>query len=142
MADLLCLDMVRKSVVSQSINLYVGYSHLYDIKGSTGTVVLPVRTNSDRIIIPCLVSLYWQIVLTDLPVRMINISANKIESDNNMQLNLFVDTDDLVRERKLQTAVNSIKSRYGKNSILRGMNFEKHGTAIQRNAQIGGHKEG
>lgn len=142
MADLLCLDMVRKGVVSQSINLYVGYSHLYDINGSTGTVVLPVRTNSDRIIIPCLVSLYWQIVLTDFPVRIINIIANKIESDNNMQLNLFVDTDDLVRERKLQTAVNSIKSRYGKNSILRGMNFEKHGTTIQRNAQIGGHKEG
>lgn len=142
MADLLCLDMVCKGVVSQSINLYVGYSHLYDINGSTGTVVLPVRTNSDRIIIPCLVSLYWQIVLTDFPVRMINIIANKIESDNNMQLNLFVDTDDLVRERKLQTAVNSIKSRYGKNSILRGMNFEKHGTTIQRNAQIGGHKEG
>ena len=142
MADLLCLDMVRKGVISQSINLYVGYSHLYDINGSTGTVVLPVRTNSDRIIIPCLVSLYWQIVLTDFPVRMINIIANKIESDNNMQLNLFVDTDDLVRERKLQTAVNSIKSRYGKNSILRGMNFEKHGTTIQRNAQIGGHKEG
>lgn len=142
MADLLCLDMVRKGVVSQSINLYVGYSHLYDINGSTGTVVLPVRTNSDRIIIPCLVSLYWQIVLTDLPVRMINISANKIESDDNIQLNLFVDTDNLIRERKLQTAVNSIKSRYGKNSILRGMNLEKHGTTIQRNAQIGGHKEG
>lgn len=142
MADLLCLDMVRKGVVSQSINLYVGYSHLYDINGSTDTVVLPVRTNSDRIIIPCLVSLYWQIVLTDLPVRMINISANKIESDDNIQLNLFVDTDNLIHERKLQTAVNSIKSRYGKNSILRGMNLEKHGTTIQRNAQIGGHKEG
>ncbi len=58
-----------------------------------------------------------------------------------MQLNLFVDPDELIKDRNLQTAVNSIKAKYGKNSILRGMNLYDHSTAIQRNRQIGGHSE-
>jgi DNA polymerase V len=34
----------------------------------------------------------------------------------------------------------TIKKRYGKNAILKGMNFEEGATAKGRNSQIGGHK--
>ena len=34
-----------------------------------------------------------------------------------------------------------IKRKYGKNAILKGMNFEEGGTTRDRNKQIGGHKE-
>ena len=44
------------------------------------------------------------------------------------------------REKKAQRAVIDIKRKYGKNAILRGMNFEEGATAIDRNLQIGGHK--
>ena len=40
----------------------------------------------------------------------------------------------------MQQAVISIKRKYGKNAILKGMNFEEGATAKDRNAQIGGHK--
>ncbi len=40
----------------------------------------------------------------------------------------------------MQQAVLSIKKRYGKNAILRGMNLQEDATAQQRNKQIGGHK--
>ena len=43
-------------------------------------------------------------------------------------------------ERNLQKALINIKSRYGKNAILKGMNFVEGGTTIERNGQIGGHK--
>ena len=33
-----------------------------------------------------------------------------------------------------------IKQRFGKNAILKGLNFEEGATAKERNAQIGGHK--
>ena len=67
------------------------------------------------------------------------------------QLDLFTDyaaleeqhqheKEEFDRERKLQQAVLDIKKRYGKNAVLRGMNFEEGATAIQRNSQIGGHK--
>ena len=44
------------------------------------------------------------------------------------------------KERKLQNATISIKRRFGKNALLRGMSFEEGATARERNQQIGGHK--
>ncbi|MBQ9632208.1 MAG: DNA methylase, partial [Lachnospiraceae bacterium] len=45
-----------------------------------------------------------------------------------------------LRERRLQQAILSVQKRYGKNALLRGMNFEEGGTTIERNGQIGGHR--
>ena len=44
------------------------------------------------------------------------------------------------KEKSLQEAVLSIKNKYGKNAILKGMNLEEGATAMERNAQVGGHK--
>ena len=33
-----------------------------------------------------------------------------------------------------------IKKKFGKNALLKGLNFEEGATARERNAQIGGHK--
>ncbi len=46
-----------------------------------------------------------------------------------------------IEENKLQHTIIDIKNKYGKNAILKGMNLEKDGTTMERNAQIGGHKE-
>ena len=47
---------------------------------------------------------------------------------------------ELQREKKMQQALLSIKKKYGKNAILKGMNLEEGATAVERNKQIGGHK--
>ena len=44
------------------------------------------------------------------------------------------------KEKKLQQAVLDIKKKYGKNAVLKGMNFEEGATTRERNGQIGGHK--
>lgn len=67
------------------------------------------------------------------------------------QLDLFTDYDELIakrekqnaelqKERKIQEAMIDIKSRYGKNSIIKGTNLQEGATSIERNKQIGGHK--
>ena len=43
-------------------------------------------------------------------------------------------------EKKLQRVMIDIKDKYGKNSVLKGMNLLEGGTTIDRNKQIGGHK--
>ena len=43
-------------------------------------------------------------------------------------------------EKKMQEAVLSIKKKYGKNAILKGLNFQEGATTKARNEQIGGHK--
>lgn len=103
--------------------------------------------------------LYDRIVNDDLLVRRLNVVACNVvdemsvakRDDNFEQLDLFTDyTQKKIeqeeeqsrqeRERRLQQATLSIKKRFGKNAILKGMNLEEGATAKDRNAQIGGHK--
>ena len=69
----------------------------------------------------------------------------------NKQFDLFNDTQEKQKEemaqrelnekeKKMQKAVLSIKNKFGKNAVLKGMNFEEGATAKTRNKQIGGHK--
>ena len=90
----------------------------------------------------------------NLLVRRINITAADVVNEEDYkkakqyeQMDMFIDYNELekkrykeVSERALQKAVLNIKSKYGKNSILKGMNFIEGGTTIERNGQIGGHK--
>ena len=68
-----------------------------------------------------------------------------------MQMTLFVDYDELDRQKQIreeayerekqrQNAIINIRKKFGKNAILKGMNFEEGATTIDRNLQIGGHK--
>jgi long-chain acyl-CoA synthetase len=47
----------------------------------------------------------------------------------------------LKRDAALQEAVNSIRKKYGKDAMLRGMDLEEAATTRERNHQVGGHKE-
>ena len=46
----------------------------------------------------------------------------------------------LEKDANLQEVLLGIKNKYGKNSIVKGMNLEEGGTAIERNGQVGGHR--
>lgn len=56
-------------------------------------------------------------------------------------MNGQISIKDLTEEdNKLQHTLINIKNKYGKNSILKGMNLEEGATTIDRNNQVGGHK--
>ena len=115
-------------------------------------------TSSSSMIIDAVTALYDRIVNPDFFVRRLNVTVNNVvgegmaESDNApRQLDLFTDYEKLSKERELQrqkqdkerriqNAQILIKQRFGKNAILRGLNFEEGATARERNSQIGGHK--
>ena len=123
-------------------------------KHAHGTINIDHKTSSTKIIIKAIMELYEKIINKDLLTRRINITAVDVVNEDDYknikkyeQMNLFIDykKQDYQRkkeqdERNLQRAVLNIKSRYGKNAILKGMNFEEAGTTIERNGQIGGHR--
>ena len=47
---------------------------------------------------------------------------------------------ELDKEKSIQKAVIGLKKKYGKNAVLKGMNFKDGATTIERNGQVGGHK--
>ena len=127
MSDLLVLDLVDKGMVTDQMNLYVGYdienlmnSEIKKIyKGPTkkdfygrevpkaahGTINLKRKTSSTRLITEALMELYERIADKNLLIRRINITANHIENENLVkdkkvceQLNLFMDYDSLRKQ--------------------------------------------
>ena len=127
-------------------------------KHAHGTANLKQHTSSSRLMTQAGVKLYHEIVNPDLLIRRITMAANHVISEKEVQeeqqyeqMNLFTDfgiakkekeekNEKLEREKKMQKAMLDIKKKYGKNAILKGMNLQEDGTAMERNRQIGGHK--
>lgn len=142
MMDLLCLDLVKKNLVTKSITLTVSYSSRLDMQSAHGTINLDDETNADVILIPAIEKLYEEVVNEQCFVRRVNITCNNVVEESYHQFNLFGDYEASCKNRKVQEAVLNIKGRYGKNAILKGMNFEENATTRERNTQIGGHRSG
>ena len=54
---------------------------------------------------------------------------------------LAENADIVIRFQGGSNAGHTIKNKYGKNAILKGLNFEEGATGRERNRQVGGHKE-
>ena len=142
MMDQLCLDMAAKGVVTDCVSLYIVYSGHQGIPGTGGSAKFTRLTNLSTDIVPAIDALYRRIVDPKLPIRRVNISCGVSEDTGAIQLSMFEDTTKQLKGKALQEAILSIRSRYGKNSILKGMNYEEAATGRERNLQIGGHRSG
>ena len=154
---------------AESLTSYeAGYTPIHDValnhygkivpKPANGGTRLPRPTSSTRLITEATVALFNKLVDPTLLIRRLNITAGNVVSEDNIeaeqpqQLDLFTDYDALRRkrekedkllakERRMQEAVIRIKKSFGKNTILKALDFEEGATARERNEQIGGHHE-
>lgn len=74
------------------------------------------------------------------PVRQIHITLKNLTRDDAIQMSFFEDTSRKDTQRKLAKTMDSIRNRYGKNSIMRGISYIQGATQRERNNKIGGHK--
>ena len=142
MADLLCLELVDKGLVTDSITLHINYGTRYEKKAAHGTINMTVTTSSAKQILSYVKKLYERIVDRHVPIHRITITYNHVVDEAYQQYDLFTDPKDLEREKSLQKAMLDIKGKYGKNAILKGMNLQEGAKTMERNAQIGGHRSG
>lgn len=124
-------------------------------KQSHGTASLARPTASTRLIAAATLGIFDKVMDKTLLVRRLTVAALGIESEEALkqrpqaqQIDMFTDCKtqananaELERERHAQQAMLSIKKKFGKNAILKGMNLKEGATARERNHQIGGHKE-
>lgn len=127
-------------------------------KHAHGSINLKCQTSSTQIIMAAVMELYDRIVDPDLWVRRVTVAANHVVDETKAQkeehfeqMDLFTDYEALSRrkkeeeekfakERRLQEAILSVKKKYGKNAMLKGMNLQEGGMTMERNNQIGGHR--
>ena len=142
MVDLLCLELVDKGLVTDSITLHIGYSKHFDKKPAHGTVRMTVTTSSTKQIMGYVVELYERIMDKFTPIRRFTVTFNNVVDEAYKQYDLFTNIEDVEREHRMQKAMLDIKDKFGKNAILKGMNLQKGATTRERNQQIGGHRSG
>ena len=163
MTDSLVLDLVSKKLVTDQMVLTVGYDvanlgedssyggevvrdwYGRDVpKPAHGSINLPRPCSSTATITDAVMQLFDRIVDRKLLIRrMYVVAAHTVDeaSVRDVQLDLFEEPrEDDARERRRQEAILAIKKKFGKNAILKGMNFEEGATARERNNQVGGHK--
>ena len=141
MVELGSLRLIESNLVTDVIQLYVGYSKDV-IKASGGTKRLSVCTNVYSELVKAFLSLYDKTTNGNVGIRRIGISFGNVIQTENVQLNLFTNQGKIDKEKSLELAICNIKNKMGKNIILRGMNFEEGATTQARNKLIGGHNGG
>ena len=169
MTELLCHEMTEEGMVTKNVSVMVGYSNALKVPMAHGSVSFSILTDASSVIIPAVASLYRRITEPDYPVRRVFINFNDIvprEADRQMTIFDLADIEAdeegkttgqqreegladqitemqtrLKRDAALQEAVNSIRKKYGKNAMFRGMDLEEAATTLERNHQIGGHRE-
>ncbi len=128
-------------------------------KGAHGSINLERYTSSSALIVEAVQTLYDRIVDKSLTVRRFNVAVMhlltpeevKNETPDYIQLNFFDDAqakeeleiekeNEEEKERRVQKTIIDIRDKYGKNSILKGMNMKEGATTVERNKQVGGHK--
>ena len=161
MIDDLVLNIVSKNLVTDTIVLSINYD-IENLKGNYqgeikkdyygrcvpkdahGTVKLDHLTSSFSLISSKVMELYEKITDYRLSIRRVGIAFLNVTSSDNtkvMQMDLF-NSFDLEKEKdenKIADTILDIKKKYGKNSILRGIDLVDGATKVDRNNQIGGH---
>lgn len=132
------LQLTEKHLVTNHISLYVGYSKNC-IKPSRGSRKITNTTNSYRILLEEFKLLYKKIVNPNYPIRQIGISFGNVKDEIYEQLDLFADQEDIEKEKRVQETLVHIRNKYGKNAVLKGMNFYEKATQRKRNGLVGGH---
>ncbi|MCR5330677.1 MAG: DNA methylase [Lachnospiraceae bacterium] len=160
MIDVLCCDMYKKNLISSRFTWWISYDYKsleyfpeyngrlsIDWYGrlhpahSNGTVRLSAPTNISNLVTEPVMRDVIKKSDHRILFRRLGVCACDVRSDEGMyQMDLFTDYDALDKEKKLHAALLEVRTKYGANALLKGLNFMEGATTIERNRQIGGHR--
>lgn len=140
MVDNLVLELVGRRLAASSVWLSVGYARDV-IQPTGGSFRLREPTNSYRKIVAAFEAHFRKTVRANYPVKRLGIALCGLVDERNTgaTIDMFADTAAEEKERRLQEAVIGLRSRFGKNAVLKAMSYEEKATARMRNRLIGGH---
>ncbi len=133
-----CYRLRQQNKLAQTVHFSVGYSKSYSGGfRKTHTLSRPANLTMD-IYHVCIYFLHQQ--YTGEPIRSITISLTNLIREGEEQISLFDNIIQREKEIKLTKVMDEIRTKFGKNSILRGISYTNHATTRYRNTLLGGHK--
>ncbi|MEK3981656.1 UV damage repair protein UvrX [Psychrobacillus sp. FSL K6-2836] len=138
----MCEDVGKRArdkyQAARTISLGLGYSKNAFGGGFSRSRTIHEATNDTMKIYEVCKQLFKE-NYTQKPVRQLSVTITKLEDEHSMQLSLF--EKEKWKNRKLATAMDSIRNRYGSAALLRAISYTDAGTAVKRSKLLGGHKK-
>ena len=159
MADALSYRLVREGLETTGVSLWVGYAALDEERalirlsierkqrlgpGASGSRHFSSPTSSARMLREAVAAIYEERVDRTRDVRRLGIGAVDVRPAGaaGTQMKLLIDEPELDEEHARTQALNEIRSKFGSNAILKGIDLLPGATARERNSTIGGHRSG
>ncbi|MCR5217907.1 DNA methylase [Treponema sp.] len=158
MAEYLAQELVSKELASSMFTLIIAYDRSSDLedyqgefetdrygrevpKSDHGSIRLSAETSSMQRITEAVLTIYDRIMDSKLLAKKLNLTAENVIKQKEEQADLFTQVKEQKKERSLQETMLKLQNKFGKNTILKGSDFEEGATTIERNMQIGGHRK-
>lgn len=138
MIDVLCRRLRSEKYLCKSIGFGISYSKKVG-GGFYHSQNLDVLTNEAEVIYKVCMFIFDQ-YYNNLPIRKVSISLSHLVENTQIQLNLFESFDEVETKERINSTIDEITNRYGKNSLLKASSLLKDSTIIDRNNKIGGHR--
>ena len=126
-------------LVTDLIAIYIRYD---DMTYSHYSIRIPYRTNLYKYMIDFIIKETNEKVSDKKLIKGINYAFMNVLSDEYESYDLFVNQNEVDKEKKLYDSILKIQTKYGKNALLKGIDFDEKATQRERNKMIGGHRSG
>lgn len=136
-----CQEMMRRKVITNKVGIFVGYT-FGGREPTGGTVRMIETTNLPSHLQPYVEKLFEKTTDKVTPIRRLGINFEDVCDEGCEGYDLFTNFEEVEREKKREHAILEIADKYGKNAILRGLNYMDGATQRERNTFIGGHRAG
>lgn len=121
-----------------TINLGISYSRDIGGGGFNRQLTLPFPTCNEAEIYNACIELFDEFY-EDKPIRKVSIRVTNLVKEYYVQLNLFKDMNQVVKDHKLHSSLDNIKFIHGKNAVFRASSLQESSTVLARNKMVGGH---
>ena len=136
MIDVVCQRLRKNHKQAGLIGLGIGYSKAIGGGFFHSIKVNPTDSNVEFFKVALnMFDRYYE----EKPIRKVSVSAGNLINKETEQLSLFESLEEKENEFKANEAIDEIKNKFGKNSIVKASSLLDYSTAMERNKKIGGH---
>lgn len=136
-----CHELMRRHLITNKVGIFVGYTYGGN-ENTGGSVRMMITTNLYSKLLPYVEQIFERTTDKDTPIRRLGIDFADVCDEGCEGYDLFTNFEEVEREKRRERVFLNIADKYGKNAILRGMNFLNGATQRERNTFIGGHRAG
>lgn len=140
MAEQVASRIRRKGYKTACVHVSIGYSKFEPIRGFSHQMKVSATNDSKQLTAHCYY--LFDKFYNGMAVRNMAVSYSKLTDSRSLQLNLFEEPTEQINQQDLDRTIDTIRERFGFDSIVHASSHLAGATAIDRSNLVGGHAGG